>query len=255
MENNRKIVVSSFSPSEFKVSTSGWDFLSVASNPHWQTIFGTGALHSKLFGPKQRSFETTTEKVITAKDNDFFYIEHTSNIDSCESIVVIVHGLESNPRSNLCTNLAEAFLSRNMGCCLVAFRGCHGDGTEDNNTVGSYHFGFTDDLDQVVDILNSRHPSKNIYLCGFSLGGNVVLKFLGEQSYAAANRRIVGAVATCVPFDPFSGQEKLDRGFNRYMYAEVRSAVNSPRYPAVALIYCLYCTVLHCAVFYLLCRL
>jgi predicted alpha/beta-fold hydrolase len=62
--------------------------------------------------------------------------------------------------------------------------------------------GFTTDIDRLVEVLNERYPNKNIYLCGFSLGGNVLLKFLGEQGEQAEKRRIKGAAVTCVPFDP-----------------------------------------------------
>jgi predicted alpha/beta-fold hydrolase len=82
--------------------------------------------------------------------------------------------------------------------------------------------GFTTDIDRLVEVLNERYPNKNIYLCGFSLGGNVLLKFLGEQGEQAEKRRIKGAAVTCVPFDPAACHLKIDVGFNRAIYSEVR---------------------------------
>jgi predicted alpha/beta-fold hydrolase len=95
------------------------------SNPHWQTIVGSGALGGKLFGIKKRSFHTTDEEIAT-HDGDFFDVEFTTNIDSVESLVIIMHGLESTSRGELVTNFATALLAKGFGCCLPSFRGCSG---------------------------------------------------------------------------------------------------------------------------------
>lgn len=81
--------------------------------------------------------------------------------------------------------------------------------------------GFTQDVDRMVEVLNERYPTKMIYLCGFSLGGNVLLKFLGEQGQRAWERNIRGAAVTCVPFNPVACHLKIDVGFNRAVYSEV----------------------------------
>lgn len=76
-------------------------------------------------------------------------------------------------------------------------------------------------MDQLVSILHKRYPQKSMYLCGFSLGGNVILKFLGEQGETVSQRCVKGAAVTCVPFDPIECQKKLDVGFNRAVYSNV----------------------------------
>jgi predicted alpha/beta-fold hydrolase len=69
--------------------------------------------------------------------------------------------------------------------------------------------------------LHQRYPNKKIYLSGFSLGGNVILKYLGELGdRASKDLNIIGAVATSVPFDPLASQPKLDQGFSRAVYSE-----------------------------------
>ena len=78
--------------------------------------------------------------------------------------------------------------------------------------------GFTDDIKQLVEIIHDRYPTKDIYLTGFSLGANVVLKYLGELSESASNYRIRGAAVTCVPFDPEACQTVIDSGFSRLVY-------------------------------------
>jgi predicted alpha/beta-fold hydrolase len=58
----------------------------------------------------------------------------------------------------------------------------------------------------LTNIFNTRFPNKKIFLSGFSLGGNVILKFLGELGEEARNKNILGAAVTCVPFDPVASQ-------------------------------------------------
>ena len=82
--------------------------------------------------------------------------------------------------------------------------------------------GFTQDLHHFVQILHTRYPDKQLYLSGFSLGGNVILKLLGELGEEASEFNICGAAVTCVPFDPFRSQGKIDRGFNKLVYSAVR---------------------------------
>ena len=82
-----------------------------------------------------------------------------------------------------------------------------------------YHSGDTRDLEWVVEGLRKRDALARIGLIGISLGGNVVLKWLGEQGEAAPGA-VVGAVAISTPFDLTACAEVLDRGFNRTVYTE-----------------------------------
>ena len=82
--------------------------------------------------------------------------------------------------------------------------------------------GFTDDLNILIHHLNHQHPHKKLFLTGFSLGGNVILKYLGEQEGKAfESHNIRGAAVTCVPFDPTGCQRKLDVGISRVLYSKV----------------------------------
>ena len=180
--------------------------LSIFGNNHWQTIVGSGALTSILSGPRQRPFHVIHERFKTP-DGDFFDVEFVpcQNVDRwngqrTEAIVVILHGLESDTKSPMVTNITTAFLSRGFSCCLLSFRGCSG---EDNWTPKGYHLGFTDDLDLLCASIKSRNPNQKIYLCGFSMGGNVILKYLGELGdKAMSSCNIHGAAVASVPFDP-----------------------------------------------------
>jgi hypothetical protein len=186
------------------------------SHPHLQTII-------PALTPFPRTFQCKREKILTS-DGDFFYVDFTISTENDadntynDAIVVLLHGLESNMESPLMTKITSAFLAKGFSnCCLVSFRGCTG---EENITPGAYHLGFTKDVHHLIEILHSRYPDKKIYLAGFSLGGNVALKFLGELGSRAKDKNIFGGVVTCVPFDPIASQGKLDENmFNRMVYS------------------------------------
>jgi hypothetical protein len=183
----------------------------LTTNCHWQTIYNA------KFMPLARSFNTISDRIDTP-DGDFFDIEYTENIDSTDRLVILLHGLESSKKGYLVTKMTTAFMLKGFACCLVSFRSCS---EEENKTMKFYHLGFTEDIDVLTTVVHKKYPNKYIYLSGFSLGGNVVLKFLGEQSDRIHERGIMGAVTACVPFDPVASSPKLDVGFNRAVYAEV----------------------------------
>lgn len=188
-------------------------------NNHIQTIIGSEALRVKVFGSYPRSFETKAEYIQTP-DGDQFKVDLTTNFDNPDNdrVVILLHGLESNSEGPLVTKMTTSYLERGFSCVLVSFRSCDG---VDNLTPGAYHLGFTDDVKQVCQEVRRRHPSKKIYLSGFSLGGNVVLKACGElQESAWSEWGIHGAVCCSVPFDPVASQGKIEKGFNRAVYSE-----------------------------------
>jgi predicted alpha/beta-fold hydrolase len=96
------------------------------------------------------------------------------------------------------------------------FRSCSG---EVNRLPKLYHSGETSDLEWVIGELAKREPLPRIGLVGVSLGGNVALKWLGEQGDAApAEVRAAAAIST--PFDLAACARVLDQGFNRAIYTE-----------------------------------
>jgi len=193
-------------------------FFGLSSNQHYQTIIGTTEKYP-------RTFKATPDRINTP-DGDFLDLEFVhfgqqdENIrNKCvekNAMIVILHGLESNSKAPLVTKMTEGFLSKGFSCCLVNFRGCSG---EDNLTMKSYHLGYTEDVDLVCKTLSERTPNQPIYLSGFSLGGNVILKFLGELGDEAIARNIKGAAVFCVPFDIVQCSKQLDTGFNKRVYS------------------------------------
>jgi len=130
--------------------------------------------------------------------------------------VLLMHGLESNSESNLIKSLAVAFLdvaeASSVHC--LNFRGC----TDlEQTTPGGYHVGFTDDLRAYVEILIHEEPNVEIFISGFSLGGNAALKYLGEGEVPS---QVIGASVLSVPYNCTANQKRLDEpGFNQIVYS------------------------------------
>jgi uncharacterized protein len=128
--------------------------------------------------------------------------------------VVILHGLEGSSSSHYALGLMGLAESAGWRGVVVHFRSCSG---ELNRLGRLYHSGETTDLDWVLRRLIEAAPGARIGLTGVSLGGNVILKWLGEQGEAVPDE-VAGAVAISVPFDLAACAAVLDRGINRLLY-------------------------------------
>jgi predicted alpha/beta-fold hydrolase len=125
--------------------------------------------------------------------------------------LLLLHGLEGSIASvYLLGTLAEA-RARGWAADVLIFRTCNG---EMNRARRLYHSGETTDLDFVVQRLTAANPTQPLVVAGFSLGGNVVLKWLGERG-ADAPPQLRGAAAVSVPFDLERGSRNIERGFAR----------------------------------------
>ena len=133
-------------------------------------------------------------------------------------IVLILHGLEGSAQSVYARGLLSALQTRGWRGAVLHFRGCSGT---PNRLARSYHSGETGDLDFVVRLLHARHPQAPLAAVGFSLGGNVLLKWLGEQG---ANAPLRSAVAVSVPFLLDCAAVRLTQGLSRlYQWKLLRS--------------------------------
>jgi hypothetical protein len=129
-------------------------------------------------------------------------------------VVLILHGLEGSSRSHYVTGLLAQCRARSWRAAALNFRSCSG---EPNRLPRFYHSGDTGDLDWVVRRLVGREPGLPVGLVGVSLGGNVLVKWLGEQG-SRAPAEVRGAVGISVPFDLVACARALDRGLNRRLY-------------------------------------
>jgi len=132
-------------------------------------------------------------------------------------VVVVCHGLEGSSRAPYVRGLVALALARGLSALALNFRGCS---DEMNRLPRFYHSGETGDLAAVVDRLAAERPGRPIALAGFSLGGNVVVKYLGERGDALPPE-VLGAAAISVPFDLERSAHAIDGpGFWRQVYRE-----------------------------------
>jgi len=154
-------------------------------NTHFNTIYKT------LFFRNEINY---TRKRITTTDNDFIDLDFS--LTGSNTMVIAMHGLEGSSKSKYIISLCDFLNQQAFDCVAVNFRGCSG---EDNNKLYSYNSGKSDDLATIINYLTSNYSYQNIVLVGYSMGGNITLKYLGESTNFSS--RIKGAIAISVPCD------------------------------------------------------
>lgn len=180
-------------------------------NPHLQTLWGK-------FFRRSSPHETSVERLETG-DGDFIDIHHF-NPGSNKPTLFLLHGLEGGIASHYIQGFLEQAAAHNWHAAVMIFRGC---GSEPNRTRRLYHSGHTADAAFAIRHLEQQLPSSPLLLAGVSLGGNVLLKYLGEVG-PDISPRIAGAVAASVPFDLARSSRHIDRGFSRvYQRAFLKS--------------------------------
>ncbi len=152
-------------------------------NGHMQTIF-PGLFRKQVFLPFNR------ERIDTA-DGDFLDLDWLRNGSS--KLVIISHGLEGNSRRPYMCGMASLFYSQGYDVLNWNFRGCS---EEMNHAPIFYHSGATYDLDKVIQHAAPKY--REVYLIGFSLGGNLTLKYLGEPLVKPQNLKKVVAISAPV---------------------------------------------------------
>ncbi|WP_435413340.1 YheT family hydrolase [Psychroserpens mesophilus] len=130
---------------------------------------------------------------INTRDADFLDLDWSYTQDKSDAVMILLHGLEGHAQRPYVTATAKLFNQNGVDAVCVNFRGCSG---EDNRFYHSYHSGATDDLDDVVKHCIKQGYSK-IYIKGISLGGNITLKYLGEDREVP--EQIKSAIAISVP--------------------------------------------------------
>ncbi|OJJ16398.1 alpha/beta hydrolase [marine bacterium AO1-C] len=129
-------------------------------------------------------------------------------------LAIISHGLEGNTHRAYIKGMARAFYQNDWAALAWNLRGCSG---EDNRLLQAYHSGFTVDLATVVNHVLASNDYDEIVLVGFSLGGNLTLKYLGEQG-EALDSKITRGVALSTPVDLSSCAVELHKRHN-FVYA------------------------------------
>jgi predicted alpha/beta-fold hydrolase len=147
-------------------------------------------------------------------DGDFVDLDWVNAADVRAPLIVVLHGLEGSSRSHYVQGLCREAAAAGFRAVVMHFRSCGG---ELNRVARLYHSGDTSDLDLLLRILLEREPAARLALVGVSLGGNVLLKWLGEQGDAAPDA-VLAAVAISTPFDLGECARVLDVGLRRHLY-------------------------------------
>lgn len=171
------------------------------SEGHLQTILPT--LLRRVTGVNYR------RQRIATPDDDFLDLDW-STIGS-NRLVILQHGLEGNTSRPYILGMVRAFNAAGWDALAWNFRGCSG---QLNRQLRFYHSGATDDLHTVIAHAVAQQSYKQIGLVGFSLGGNVTLKYLGEQG-GNTFPELVGAVTFSVPCDLAGSAARLAEPANR----------------------------------------
>ena len=125
------------------------------------------------------------------------------------TIVFLLHGLCGCSGSGYIQNLQAMLDLEGIPSVAMNFRGCSG---EANRLARAYHSGVSDDVEQVFRVLNQAYPAQRFVMVGFSLGANVLLKWLAESRHAD---RVNRAVAVSTPFRLALCSKAMNQGFSR----------------------------------------
>ena len=158
----------------------------------------------------------------TTPDGDFIDVDFAGS-RAAPRTLLLFHGLEGSSGSHYARALAAAATGAGWRIAIAHFRGCSG---EPNATARAYHSGDTAEVDWIVKRL--REDARELSAVGVSLGGNALLRWLGEQGDAAAAflRR---AAAVSAPLDLPASARTLDRGLNRLLYTRYFLATLKPK--------------------------
>ena len=171
-------------------------------NGHSQTLWRKVAGSQQVRHRRQR---------IELSDGDFIDLDWCDEVEveNSESIILIVHGLCGCSESSYVLALQKLLAANRVASVAMNLRGCSG---EMNRKARTYHSGVSDDLDAVITELHKHHPDKNLIVVAYSLGANVLLKWLGE----VGNQSIVSkAVAVSTPFTLHLCSQAMLSGFSR----------------------------------------
>lgn len=145
-------------------------------------------------------------------DGDFIDLDwnEVAPLDNAP-LLILFHGLEGSANSHYAIALMRALSAIGWGGAVVHFRGCSG---EQNRLPRAYHSGDSAEINWVLRRSRQNFPQRPLYAVGISLGGNALLKWLGECG-AEANNILCAAAAISAPLDLTASGHQLAHGFNR----------------------------------------
>ncbi|MDZ7779544.1 MAG: hydrolase [Gemmatimonadota bacterium] len=191
-----------------------------APGPHLQTLAarmlrsGNGLVYRR-------------ERLSTA-DGDFLDLDWGPDPGPDAPIVLVMHGLEGCSKSGYVRNVCAELAAKGLWPAALNFRGCSG---EPNSSDRFYHSGATEDPVAVLSRLRDRHPDRRLAAVGFSLGGNILLKLMGERE-DGGRALLDAAVAMSVPYDLSAGsalleQSAMGRAYTEYFLHSLKNKVRA----------------------------
>ena len=176
-------------------------------SPHAQTI-GARLL-------RRRKPQGIRRERVTTPDDDFLDLDFSGDFTDPRAIVLLLHGLEGSALRGYALNVYHELQQHGIPAVGLNFRSCSG---ELNRAGRLYHSGETEDTRFVLSLLHERYPKAVFGAIGFSLGGNALLKYLGEEGDAV---KLKCAVAVSVPYDLGAGADYLDQSVMGRFYARL----------------------------------
>ena len=174
----------------------------IFKNTHFNTIFA-----AKLRVVNGLRYQRERIKLT---DGDFMDIDWSfAEEKDIRKLVILFHGLEGHAKRPYMKGTTKLLNANAYDCAAVNLRGCSG---EVNKKMRSYHSGATEDVKDVVEAILNQNKYEHIFLCGFSLGGNLVLKYLGEDP--SRSKHITAAVAVSTPVDLYDSLQALNQKYN-----------------------------------------
>jgi len=171
-------------------------------NRHIQTLFST--LFRKQVEP------TVHIEKFELQDKDFVEGYWSSMPTATNPIVVLFHGLTGSFQSSYIQGAMNLLSQNGFHVVLMHFRGCSG---KDNILPRSYHSGDTGDAKEFIIYLNKKYPKNQIFAVGYSLGGNMLLKLLGENG---TTLNIKAAVSVSAPMQLDICANRINKGFSKF---------------------------------------
>ncbi len=172
---------------------------------HVQTIYPSLFIHVPQVNYRRERLELA--------DGDFLDFDWIDGEEHAP-VVVLFHGLEGSSSSVYARNLMRSVKARGWNGVVAHFRGTSG---EDNRLPRAYFAGDSEEIERILRHAKTRYPTQPLYAVGVSLGGNALLKWLGEQG-AAALQLVDRAAGVSAPLDLTAAGYALDSGFNRHTY-------------------------------------
>ena len=191
-----------------------------APGPHLQTLVARF-----LRAPGNTSFERRRWET---PDGDFLDLDWGVDPGPAAPIALVMHGLEGSSTRGYVRNVCRELTIRGIRPVALNFRGCSG---EPNRRDSFYHSGATADPAFVLERIRETHPDRRVGAVGFSLGGNILLKLMGERE--DGGRSLVdAAVAMSVPYDLAAGcdlleQSAMGRAYSAYFLRSLKRKVRA----------------------------